>query len=65
MCLDSFCPLPVYLLDFSFYKTCFLLIKKKKKKLMYISHINECISNDIIYSYIHIYVSLYEMCFDK
>ena len=32
MCLDSFCSLPVYFLEFSFYKTCFLLIKKKKKK---------------------------------
>ena len=29
MCLDSFCSLPVYVLEFSFYKTCFLLIKKK------------------------------------
>ena len=27
--------------------------------MMYISHINECISNDIIYSYIYIYIYIY------
>ena len=31
MCLNSFCPQYVYLLEFSFYKTCFLLIKKNVK----------------------------------
>ena len=34
MCLDSFFQLLVYLLEFSFYKTCFLLIKKKKNHLV-------------------------------
>ena len=38
MCLDSFCSLPVYFLEFSFYKTCFLLIKKKKKKVLIFSN---------------------------
>ena len=50
MCLDSFCSLPVYFLEFSYYKTCFLLIKKKKKKCIYMVRFGYmCMYNRLYY----------------